>query len=81
MTPEAQAQEVRRVKKFEAGMVIDPLTIAPDRPVSEALRLKEEHGISGIPVVEEGSGRLVGILTNRDVRFETDAERARCARS
>ena len=75
MTPEAQAQEVRRVKKFEAGMVVNPLTIAPDRPVSEALRLKEEHGISGIPVVEEGSGRLVGILTNRDVRFETNADR------
>ena len=75
MTPEEQAQEVRRVKKFEAGMVVNPLTIAPDRPVRDALRLKEEHGISGIPVVEEESGRLVGILTNRDVRFETDAER------
>ena len=75
MTPEAQAQEVRRVKKFEAGMVVNPLTIAPDRPVSEALRLKEEHGISGIPVVEGDSGRLVGILTNRDVRFETDPDR------
>ena len=75
MTPEAQAQEVRRVKKFEAGMVVNPLTIAPERPVREALRLKDEHGISGIPVVEEGSGRLVGILTNRDVRFETDPSR------
>ena len=75
MAPEAQAQEVRRVKKFEAGMVVNPLTIAPDRPVSEALRLKEEHGISGIPVVEEDSGRLVGILTNRDVRFETNPNR------
>ena len=57
MTPEAQAQEVRRVKKFEAGMVVNPLTIAPDRPVSEALRLKEEHGISGIPVVEAAAAR------------------------
>ena len=75
MTPEAQAQEVRRVKKFEAGMVVNPLTIGPDRPVEEALRLKEEHGISGIPVVEEGSGRLVGILTNRDVRFEINPNR------
>ena len=75
MTPEAQAQEVRRVKKFEAGMVVNPLTIAPDRPVREALRLKDEHGISGIPVVEEDSGRLVGILTNRDVRFETNPNR------
>ena len=75
MSPEAQAQEVRRVKKFEAGMVVNPLTITPDRPVREALRLKDEHGISGIPVVEEGSGRLVGILTNRDVRFETNPNR------
>ena len=76
MTPEDQAQEVRRVKKFEAGMVVNPLTITPDRPVSEALRLKDEHGISGIPVVEEDSGRLVGILTNRDVRFETNPNRS-----
>lgn len=75
MEPAAQAQEVSRVKKFEAGMVVNPLTIAPDRPVREALRLKEEHGISGIPVVEAGSGRLAGILTNRDVRFETDPDR------
>ena len=75
MEPAAQAQEVSRVKKFEAGMVVNPLTITPDRPVREALRLKEEHGISGIPVVEAGSGRLVGILTNRDVRFETDPDR------
>ena len=75
MEPAAQAQEVSRVKKFEAGMVVNPLTITPDRPVSEALRLKDEHGISGIPVVEEGSVRLVGILTNRDVRFETNPNR------
>jgi IMP dehydrogenase len=71
----AQAQEVSRVKKFEAGMVVNPLTISPERPVSEALQLKEEHGISGIPVVEKETGRLVGILTNRDVRFETDPSR------
>jgi IMP dehydrogenase len=72
---EAQANEVRRVKKFEAGMVVNPLTITPERPVRDALRLKEEHGISGIPVVEQGTNRLVGILTNRDVRFETDLDR------
>jgi len=72
---EAQADEVRRVKKFEAGMVVDPLTISPERPVRDALRLKEEHGISGIPVVEDGTHRLVGILTNRDVRFETNLDR------
>ncbi|MSO75238.1 MAG: IMP dehydrogenase [Alphaproteobacteria bacterium] len=67
-----QAEEVRKVKKFESGMVVNPLTIRPDAPVAEALALKEHHGISGIPVVESGSGRLVGILTNRDVRFLTD---------
>ncbi|PPR24229.1 MAG: Inosine-5'-monophosphate dehydrogenase [Alphaproteobacteria bacterium MarineAlpha10_Bin1] len=69
----AQAEEVRRVKKFEAGMVINPLTISPDRPLADALALKERHGISGIPVVEEADGRLVGILTNRDVRFASDS--------
>ncbi|MBT7290913.1 MAG: IMP dehydrogenase [Rhodospirillaceae bacterium] len=69
----AQADEVRRVKKFEAGMVVNPLTISPDRPLADALALKERHGISGIPVVEEADGRLVGILTNRDVRFASDS--------
>ena len=68
----AQADEVRRVKKFEAGMVVNPLTISPERPLADALALKERHGISGIPVVEDGNGRLVGILTNRDVRFASD---------
>ena len=67
-----QAEEVRKVKKFESGMVVNPLTIGPDAPVAQALALKERHGISGIPVVESGSGKLVGILTNRDVRFLTD---------
>jgi IMP dehydrogenase len=67
-----QAEEVRKVKKYESGMVVNPLTIAPDAPVEAALALKERHGISGIPVVERGSGKLVGILTNRDVRFLTD---------
>lgn len=69
----AQADEVRRVKKFEAGMVVNPLTITPDRPLADALALKERHGISGIPVVEADDGRLVGILTNRDVRFASDS--------
>ncbi len=72
LTAEAQAEEVRRVKKFEAGMVVNPVTIHPDQSLSDALSLMQSHGISGIPVVEEGSGRLVGILTNRDVRFATD---------
>ncbi len=69
---EAQANEVRRVKKFESGMVVNPVTIHPDQTLAEALALMGAHQISGIPVVERGSGRLVGILTNRDVRFATD---------
>ncbi len=72
LAPEAQAAEVRKVKKFESGMIVDPLTIAPDATLADALKLKETHEISGIPVVENGSGKLVGILTNRDVRFATD---------
>ena len=69
---EAQSNEVRRVKKFESGMVVNPLTIHPDQTLGDALALMEAHQISGIPVVERGSGKLVGILTNRDVRFATD---------
>ncbi len=65
----AQANEVRRVKKFESGMVVDPVTIGPEETLAEALKLMSEHGISGIPVVENGVRKLVGILTNRDVRF------------
>src|SRR5690606_11737981 len=69
MTLEQQAAEVRKVKKFEAGMVVNPVTIHPDQSLAEALQLMADHRISGIPVVERGSGKLVGILTNRDVRF------------
>ncbi|MDE0407368.1 MAG: IMP dehydrogenase, partial [Alphaproteobacteria bacterium] len=68
---ERQAAEVRRVKKFESGMVVDPLTIGPGRPLADALAMMSENRISGVPVVEEG-GRLVGILTHRDVRFASD---------
>ena len=68
---ERQADEVRRVKRFESGMVVNPFTIGPDAPLSEALDLMKRHGFSGIPVVEP-DGRLAGILTNRDVRFVTD---------
>ena len=67
-----QANEVRKVKKFEAGMVVNPVTIYPDETLADALRLMAEHRISGIPVVERGSQRLVGIITNRDVRFASD---------
>ncbi len=72
LTPEEQATEVRRVKKYESGMVADPLTITPDATLADALRIKEETGFSGMPVVEPGSGKLVGILTNRDIRFASD---------
>ena len=72
MTPERQADEVRRVKKFESGMVVNPLTIGPDEPLSAALDLMASHRISGVPVVEAPGGRLAGILTHRDVRFATD---------
>ncbi|MGQ3302416.1 IMP dehydrogenase [Reyranella sp.] len=70
---EAQANEVRRVKKFESGMVVNPVTIHPDQTLAEALALMEANQISGIPVVERGSGKLAGILTNRDVRFATES--------
>ncbi len=72
MSVEEQAAQVEQVKKFEAGIVVNPLTVAPDIPVSEALRIMAERGISGLPVTDPASGRLVGILTNRDVRFLED---------
>jgi IMP dehydrogenase len=76
LEPEEQAAQVRQVKKFEAGMVVNPVTIHPQATLADALALMQAHNISGIPVVEGGSsgapGRLVGILTNRDVRFATD---------
>jgi len=76
LEPEQQAQEVWQVKKFESGMVVNPLTIDPDATLADALNLMKQHRISGIPVVERDSsgraGKLVGILTNRDVRFATD---------
>ena len=75
LDPELQAAAVRQVKKFEAGIVVNPVTIGPDASLADALRVMAENRISGIPVVSsEGgvSGKLVGILTNRDVRFATD---------
>ena len=68
----AQADEVRKVKKFESGMVVNPVTIAPGATLADALKLMADHRISGIPVVEKGNGKLAGILTNRDVRFASD---------
>lgn len=75
---EGQAAQVRQVKKYESGMVVNPVTIGPDAKLAEALMVMKENGISGIPVVTGAStgrpGTLVGILTNRDVRFATDPE-------
>ena len=72
MTMQEQATEVHRVKKFESGMVVDPLTIHPDQTLNDAFEIMSKAKISGIPVVERGSGKLAGILTNRDVRFATN---------
>ncbi|MEX0627298.1 MAG: IMP dehydrogenase, partial [Cucumibacter sp.] len=75
LEPTEQAEEVRQVKSFESGMVVNPITIGPEATLADALALMRRHSISGIPVVENGgkggrsTGRLVGILTNRDVRF------------
>jgi IMP dehydrogenase len=70
MSPERQASEVDKVKKSESGMILDPITIPPDSLISEALSLMKKYRISGIPVTEKG--KLIGILTNRDLRFETN---------
>ena len=70
MSIERQAEEVDRVKRSESGMIVDPVTISPTQPLSDALDLMKRFRISGVPVTEAG-GRLVGILTNRDLRFET----------
>ena len=77
LEPADQAEEVRKVKRFESGMVVDPITIFPDATLADALALMRRASISGIPVVERGPdgkpAKLIGILTNRDVRFADDA--------
>ncbi|AXY22992.1 MULTISPECIES: IMP dehydrogenase [Komagataeibacter] len=72
LTVEQQAEQVRRVKRFESGMVVNPVTVYPDQTLAEVNAIMSRHGISGLPVVERETNRLVGILTNRDVRFATD---------
>jgi IMP dehydrogenase len=72
MSLEEQAGEVTKVKKFESGMVVNPVTIGPGEPLANALQVMTHHKISGIPVVEPSNGKLVGIITNRDVRFATE---------
>jgi len=80
LEPIQQAEEVRQVKKFESGMVVNPLTIGPDATLQDAKNLMQAHRISGVPVVENGekgghvTGKLVGILTNRDVRFASNPD-------
>ena len=70
LTIEEQADQVREVKRYESGMVINPMTIHPDTTMREVREIKAKRHISGFPVVEPGTGKLVGILTNRDMRFE-----------
>jgi IMP dehydrogenase len=72
MSPDEQAEHVREVKRYESGMVINPLTIHPDTTLGEIREITKRRKISGFPVVEKGTGRLVGILTHRDMRFEQD---------
>src|SRR3954453_23817902 len=74
---EEQASEVDRVKRSESGMIVDPITLSPANRIFEALDLMKKYRISGVPITEDGSkeGRLVGILTNRDLRFETNVSR------
>ncbi|WP_435932314.1 IMP dehydrogenase [Moraxella bovoculi] len=74
MDIEHQASRVRHVKKFEAGTVADPVTVHPEATVGELLRITKEHKISGVPVVERGTDRVVGIVTHRDLRFETNLD-------
>ncbi|AKG15046.1 IMP dehydrogenase [Moraxella bovoculi] len=74
MDIEHQASRVRHVKKFEAGTVADPITVHPEATVGELLRITKDHKISGVPVVERGTDRVVGIVTHRDLRFETNLD-------
>lgn len=74
MSIERQAEQVRKVKRSESGMIIDPITLLIDATIGDALKLMKENKIGGIPVVDNG-GKLVGILTNRDLRFETDYQK------
>jgi IMP dehydrogenase len=73
MSPQKQALEVDKVKKSESGMIVDPITVAPDAPISDAMGMMSRYKISGVPVTTKG--KLVGILTNRDLRFETNEKK------
>jgi len=77
LTPDEQASEVDRVKRSESGMIVNPITLSPQHHIFEALELMKRYRISGVPITDDGSkeGRLVGILTNRDLRFATSLDR------
>ncbi|MCW3097457.1 MAG: inosine-5-monophosphate dehydrogenase [Chthonomonadaceae bacterium] len=75
MSPDLQAQEVDKVKRSEHGIITNPISLPPDKTIQDAVNLMERYHISGVPITEPVSGRLVGILTNRDIRFETNFDR------
>jgi len=77
LSVDEQASEVDRVKRSESGMIVNPITLSPEHRIYEALELMKKYRISGVPITEGGAkeGRLVGILTNRDLRFETNVDR------
>ena len=72
MTIEEQAEQVRTVKRYESGMVINPVTVSPDTTLGEVRQIVDRKKITGFPVVDPATGKLVGMLTNRDMRFESD---------
>ncbi|MDF2533737.1 MAG: guaB, partial [Clostridia bacterium] len=74
MSIEKQAMEVDKVKRSEHGVIVDPFHLSPDNIISDAMELMERYKISGVPITDK-KGKLVGILTNRDLRFETDFSR------
>src|SRR6266404_4013670 len=74
MSAERQAAEVDKVKRSESGMILNPITLGPDRPLREAYQLMRRFKISGVPIVD-GAGKLVGIITNRDLQFERELDR------
>ncbi len=75
MSPELQAQEVDKVKRSEHGIIVNPISLPPDKTIHDAILLMERYHISGVPITEPQTGKLVGILTNRDIRFETNYNR------
>ena len=75
LSPEDQAAEVDKVKRSESGMIVDPITLPPDATLAEAEAIMSRYHISGVPITEDG--KLVGILTNRDIRFATEHDSAR----